>query len=316
MNDRQYVDPDTGEVVRIGQHIAPARPVPPPVETPSLPMHSASISELTKALVQAQAAFLPIRRASTAMATATRSYQYAPLEDIIASTKEGLSKAGLVISQTTHPAPRGAVLVTMLQHTSGEWKASYWPLSAVGKPQDQGSELTYARRYQRCAILDIQPEDADDDGAAASKEQVKRETRTQTPAPRPAAAKPVAPRRPVSQEDADFVEQMDRDAAERREAEGAQAAPFAAGSEPVSPPPDGMGEFVGVPDKVETMEKNGKKSYRVYFGGEYFGTFSESSAKLAMDLATNKAGVRIIYRTKLIGASKTPYRVIEEMRPV
>jgi len=61
------------------------------------------------------------------------------------------------------------MLETRIIHSSGEWIASQYPLAAYAKPQEQGSAITYARRYALGALAGLAPED--DDGKAAQEGQ-------------------------------------------------------------------------------------------------------------------------------------------------
>ncbi|NEO85475.1 MAG: hypothetical protein F6J87_14690 [Spirulina sp. SIO3F2] len=120
---------------------------------------------LIKALCDARKSFETIPKNKTAEVYSQRtkkkySYQYADLADIQAATVDKLAAQGLLIIQTTEPSEQGLLLVTELWHTSGESKASRFPLpSDVTDPQQYGSLLTYHKRYQWCAMLGISPEE-------------------------------------------------------------------------------------------------------------------------------------------------------------
>jgi hypothetical protein len=72
----------------------------------------------------------------------------------------------LAIIQTVRDTEQGAVLVTIIAHSSGESIESFVPFM-VGKPDSQGvgSALTYARRYGLATACGISQ--TDDDGEAA-----------------------------------------------------------------------------------------------------------------------------------------------------
>jgi hypothetical protein len=115
--------------------------------------------------------------------------KYATLENIIAHITDPLATNKLTFSQF----PDGAGLTTILMHESGEWMKATMPLHMGTKPQEQGSALTYARRYALSAVLGLAV-DEDDDGNEASK-----------PTAKPVAApKPVA--KPVSADEARRIE--------------------------------------------------------------------------------------------------------------
>jgi len=61
------------------------------------------------------------------------------------------------------------VLDYELRHVaSGEAKSGQYPIKGTDNPQQQGSAITYARRYALLAITGIAAEDEDDDGQSAN----------------------------------------------------------------------------------------------------------------------------------------------------
>lgn len=92
-------------------------------------------------------------------------YGYADLDAVLEAVKPVLTKHGLAVTQ---PAGSDGVHAIVM-HSSGEW-LSFPPLQVTAgqaTPQAQGSAISYARRYQMLALLNIATED--DDGKAASK---------------------------------------------------------------------------------------------------------------------------------------------------
>jgi hypothetical protein len=113
--------------------------------------------------------------------------KYASLENVIATIKFPLVNNGLSYVQL----PDGDGLTTIVMHKSGEWIKATANLELKGHtPQDQGSAITYMRRYALSAALGLATED-DDDGNAA----------TQASKEKP-AAKPVPPKRVADKRDA------------------------------------------------------------------------------------------------------------------
>lgn len=107
-------------------------------------------------------------------------YSYAELGAVLDEAKPELTAKGLALTQAATADGVHAVLM----HSSGQWLA-FPPLlvsTSQNTPQGQGSALTYARRYQMLALLNIATED--DDGKAAAKPTRQREQ----PAARPAAS--------------------------------------------------------------------------------------------------------------------------------
>jgi hypothetical protein len=151
-------------------------------------MQSEAIGELAAALAKAQAEIQPPTKGKTAK-LGTYGYNYADLADVIASYKAPLSKHGLAVTQTTRVDEGHMVLVTSLLHSSGQWIASEYPLANYAKPQEQGSAITYARRYSVTSLLGIAAEDDDDGQAAQQAEPVKREAKAPArPKPRHTSA--------------------------------------------------------------------------------------------------------------------------------
>lgn len=131
------------------------------------------IANVTAALALAQAEFPTIHKDKTAQILGRDgkpgySYRYANLATIFEAVLKILAKNGLAVVQATHFENGALWLTTRLAHSSGEWIEGVWPLKMYERPQDQGSALTYARRYALSALLGIAT-DEDDDGAAATK---------------------------------------------------------------------------------------------------------------------------------------------------
>lgn len=122
-------------------------------------MQSEQINELAAALAKAQGAMNAATKNSLNPHFKNR---YADLAAVIEATREALAANGLAITQVNEIRENGFVLLTTLMHSSGQWMASEWPLPMAGRPQEQGSALTYARRYCWQSIAGIAAEDDDD----------------------------------------------------------------------------------------------------------------------------------------------------------
>jgi hypothetical protein len=148
---------------------------------------SEQLNELAGALSKAQAMLRGAVKDSTNPHFKSR---YADLASCWDACREALAANGLSVVQL--PEGNGGVveMTTMLLHTSGQWIACTGCFTATkADPQGLGSCITYARRYQLCAIVGISPED--DDGNAASepvKQQAKPERKPEPkPEPKPPA---------------------------------------------------------------------------------------------------------------------------------
>lgn len=117
------------------------------------------------------------------------TYKYTPLNDIIDSIKDGLSKYGLSCIQSTggdvlevtkwisgKDGTPGSLqtttgtspyVVTRILHKSGQWIETD-PLHIVSGAgaQEIGSAISYARRYQLSAVLGLATDDDDDASGA------------------------------------------------------------------------------------------------------------------------------------------------------
>jgi hypothetical protein len=131
---------------------------------------SEQVNELAAALAEARKTFAPFGKGHTAKVNSAKGsyeYKYGDLADLFDATTPSLSANGLTISQWPDLTNDGRfVLVTWLLHKSGQWMRGQYPLNTYERPQEQGSALTYAKRYAAGAVLGISAE-LDDDGAAA-----------------------------------------------------------------------------------------------------------------------------------------------------
>jgi len=98
--------------------------------------------------------------------------KYAALPDILEAIKEPLQKAGLTIKQ--FPEGEGLLTTLLIHAESGEFISSTYQMKAVkDDPQQQGSRITYQRRYAIGAVLGLNI-DIDDDGNNANKQPEKK----------------------------------------------------------------------------------------------------------------------------------------------
>jgi hypothetical protein len=136
------------------------------------------MSDLASALAALQADLPPIRRTAKARTgkDGSRIYRYAAYDKILATVKPIMAKHGFVWwtrPTLTLTEPRRFVLEYELTYLkSGEPLRGYYPLKE-GPAQQQGSEISYAKRYCLAAVLDLQIEGEDDDGMAASRTSAK-----------------------------------------------------------------------------------------------------------------------------------------------
>ncbi len=124
---------------------------------------SEAMNELATALSKAQAAFTSPAKTKTAKVAmksgGNYSFNYADLPQILDCVRKPLTDNGLSVVQgiDSDVDLKRYALHTRLLHSSGQWIEGIYPLSGGGdaRPQDRGSELTYARRYALCALIGI-----------------------------------------------------------------------------------------------------------------------------------------------------------------
>lgn len=113
-------------------------------------------------------------------------FEYADLDAILDATSGAMSQNGLDLSWFLSDAPDGGrSLRCILAHESGAFIESIVTIPPQDGPQELGSALTYARRYQAGCVLGVAPEKDDDGNAAAGQVAVPKEVRRTPPAPAP-----------------------------------------------------------------------------------------------------------------------------------
>lgn len=133
---------------------------------------SEQFSEFATAMVAAKKAFGPVvkdHKARIKSDKASYDYSYADLAAVLEACEEHLLNAGIFVAQeSVADGARVTVSLRMVHAGSGQW-IEYEPLTMTASnatPQQLGSAITYARRYQLVTALGLAPQD--DDGAAAS----------------------------------------------------------------------------------------------------------------------------------------------------
>lgn len=132
--------------------------------------------ELMKDLVKAQ---LEIKAPEKDKVNPRFKTKYCSLDAIYVACRMPLAKNGITLSHSVENIDGKSVLVTSLNHVSGETISNKIPIF-VEQQTSQGfaSALTYSRRYAICSLLGL-PTDEDDDGEQATKEERHRVTEDQ-----------------------------------------------------------------------------------------------------------------------------------------
>lgn len=127
---------------------------------------SETIDLISSAVVDLQAEICNVKSEST---NPFFHSKYADLATIIKETRPLLSKHGLALVQGCN----GNILTTRLIHKSGQWMESNLELSVPKwiDPQKVGAAITYARRYEQAAMLNIAQ--TDDDGNSLAQDAAK-----------------------------------------------------------------------------------------------------------------------------------------------
>ena len=144
---------------------------------------SESIKALAKALVLAKSKMEAPTKDKT---NPHFKSKYADLASVKSSYQPALTEAGLSVVHALAYKEALTLTTTVLHAESAEWIASDFPIPAGLKAQEIGSALTYGRRYNVCALLDIVAED-DDDGNAASGPKAPEKKPASKPEPTPSA---------------------------------------------------------------------------------------------------------------------------------
>ena len=128
---------------------------------------SESQANLVSALHAAQQEFPTIAKTKEGQA-GNRKFKYAPYEMVKAACDPILWKHKLLVTQ----GAEGHLLVTRLEHVSGEWRETRMPMNEVhASDQAYGIEFSYKRRYSYQGILGIvTEEDTDGNGGGQAGE--------------------------------------------------------------------------------------------------------------------------------------------------
>lgn len=93
-------------------------------------------------------------------------FKYATLETIFGAVRPALAKNGLSLSHRIDLEEGKTKVVAVLAHKDGGKAECPFPIQLSGKMQEQGSAITYARRYTAQCILGVAADDDDDANTA------------------------------------------------------------------------------------------------------------------------------------------------------
>lgn len=124
---------------------------------------SEQINELAAALAKAQGELTnPVKDKKNPHFKSS----YADLAGGLDTIRPTLARHGLSVVQMTRADGDMIFLHSRLLHASGQWMEATYPVCRLGKHQEMGSALTYARRYALFGLVGVAGDD-DDDGNAA-----------------------------------------------------------------------------------------------------------------------------------------------------
>lgn len=104
--------------------------------------------------------------------------KYATLKEVLAAVRAPLQASGLVMVNALDTDGGGLALHTAIVHVaSGEQISSDFPVNPALAPQAMGSAISYARRYNLLALLQISTDD-DDDAERATQAQLSASRKT------------------------------------------------------------------------------------------------------------------------------------------
>lgn len=143
-------------------------------------MNNENLGELFGALALARQEFGIFTKSKTATIKSDKGsygYSYADLSDIIEATAAALAKHGLVVIQEPEVVSDGGKQLVVISGCIAHKSGGVYQLRSLAMPvagstaQSIGSAVSYARRYQLSAVLNLAA--ADDDGQDASQDVTK-----------------------------------------------------------------------------------------------------------------------------------------------
>jgi len=115
-------------------------------------------------LAKAQAEFTTPKRTKEVRGAYT--FQYAPLDEVLAAVRPALGKYGLFLTQDIVTHEERECVRTRVYHGEA-FLENHWPMIVTERgAQKHAGGGTFARRYGICSLLGLAPEDDDDNNAA------------------------------------------------------------------------------------------------------------------------------------------------------
>ena len=108
--------------------------------------------------------------------------KYVPLDGFLPKLRELCSKHGVFITQCVSNLGDGAAeLITRVSDGNSSIELARYPINVSKKPQETGSEITYARRYSLMPAFGLVGDEDDDGNAASQTGTQKPQTKRQQP---------------------------------------------------------------------------------------------------------------------------------------
>lgn len=117
--------------------------------------------------------------------------KYSSLKECFRVVNTACAPLGLSVYHDIEDTDTGYLVSTVITDGNETVKRSPFPANFGTKPQTNGSELTYAKRYSLCAAFGIVGDDDDDGQAAQDAPRNTRPPKRQAPEPKPADNDPL-----------------------------------------------------------------------------------------------------------------------------
>jgi len=151
-------------------------------------IESASGAKLLAALDEARNEYKPLEKSgvNSYYKTGSKEHRFSTLKDIenaveLAHFTKNLHIRHQVIAVQTANGLQNALRTTLEHKESGEFISSIMAMDATSGPQGNGSQITYYRRYNLLALLNLEADDEDDGNAAQGNKGDKAAPQTKMP---------------------------------------------------------------------------------------------------------------------------------------
>lgn len=142
------------------------------------------LAALYGALARAQAKFNPIHRSKNVTIKSDKgaySFAYAPLEDLLAATRQALAEEGLAVLTPAGRTGGAPCVRTILSHQDGARLIATFEFQPLPDIKQLAGQFTYLRRYGYSALLNLASDDDADDEDVPMPSGVRRQSKAAAP---------------------------------------------------------------------------------------------------------------------------------------